>query len=40
LGSEREAFLQAARSEIEALAPSGGKFDVEQDQFLYCARKA
>ena len=40
LGSEREAFLQAARAEIEALAPSGGTFDVEQDQFLYCARKA
>jgi len=40
LGDERESFLRAAREEIAALAPPDGRFEVEQDQFLYCARKA
>lgn len=39
LGDRREQFLDEVRKEIEALAPSSGEFEVEQDQFLYLARK-
>ena len=39
LGDKREAFLEAARERVVALAPPSGDFDVEQDQFLYLARK-
>ena len=39
LGDQREAFLEAVRERIAALAPPSGEFEVEQDQFLYCARK-
>ncbi|MBV8280906.1 MAG: class I SAM-dependent methyltransferase [Candidatus Eremiobacteraeota bacterium] len=40
LGDQRESFLHAARERVAELAPASGEFDVEQDQFLYCARKA
>jgi ubiquinone/menaquinone biosynthesis C-methylase UbiE len=39
LGDQREAFLRAVRARILELAPPSGEFEVEQDQFLYCARK-
>jgi ubiquinone/menaquinone biosynthesis C-methylase UbiE len=39
LGDQREAFLSAARERIIELAPRSLEFEVEQDQFLYCARK-
>jgi ubiquinone/menaquinone biosynthesis C-methylase UbiE len=39
LGDAREAFLAEVRERIAALAPLSGTFEVEQDQFLYLARK-
>ena len=39
LGDAREAFLAAVRERIAEMAPPSGAFEVEQDQFLYLARK-
>ena len=39
LGDAREAFLGSVRERIAAMAPLSGTFEVEQDQFLYLARK-
>lgn len=39
LGDQRERFLEAVRDRIRELAPPSGEFIVEQDQFLYLARK-
>jgi len=39
LGDQREAFLDEVRQRITALAPPSGEFTVEQDQFLYLARR-
>ena len=39
LGDAREAFLAAVRDRIADMAPPSGAFEVEQDQFLYLARK-
>jgi SAM-dependent methyltransferase len=39
LGDQREAFLDEVRERIGALAPASGEFTVEQDQFLYLARR-
>jgi len=40
LGDQREAFLDEVRQRIAALAPVSGEFTVEQDQFLYLARRS